>query len=299
MKNSRKKKISKSDMAFQIVAYMVFSFIFLICAYPFYYLLICTISDNKLVDLNAVTVLPRGVHFNNYMEVLKLERIRDSAIISVLRTVIGTGISLLVTAYMAYFFSKEIMWHRKLFYRLTVATMYFSAGIIPIYLNLKMFGLLNNFWVYVIPTCFSVYNMILVKTYMESLPGSLEESAEIDGAGYMVRFFMIVLPLSKPILATVGLFAAVAQWNSVFDTKLYVTNSKLYTMQFVLYEYYNQIKSIQQTMDQLGGSELVNASSTTSVRLTMTAVTVIPVMCIYPFIQKYYMKGIMIGAVKG
>jgi ABC-type glycerol-3-phosphate transport system permease component len=127
----------------------------------------------------------------------------------------------------------------------------------------------------------------------------LEEAAEMDGAGYLSRFFLIVLPLSKPILATVGLFSAVSQWNSIFDTKLYITNSKLYTLQFVLYEYYNQIKSIQQTMDQMGGSELVNAASTTSVRLTMTAVTVIPVMCIYPFIQKYYMKGIMIGAVKG
>lgn len=296
---ARRKKMSRSDLGFHIVAYLVFSLIFLICAYPFYYLLICTISDNKLVELNAITILPRGIHFNNYKEVLKLERIRTSAVISVLRTVLGTGISLLFTAYMAYFFSKEIMWHRKLFYRMTVATMYFSAGIIPTYLNLKMFGLLNNFWVYIIPTCFSVYNMILVKTYMESLPSSLEESAEIDGAGYLIRFFKIVLPLSKPILATVGLFSAVTQWNNVFDTKLYVTNSKLYTLQFVLYEYYNQIKSLQQTMDQLGGSELVQASSTTSVRLTMTAVTVIPVMCIYPFIQKYYMKGIMIGAVKG
>lgn len=296
---SRRKRMSRSDLGFHIVAYLLFSLIFLICAYPFYYLLICTISDNKLVELNAITILPRGIHFNNYKEVLRLERIRTSAVISILRTVLGTGINLLFTAYMAYFFTKEIMWHRKLFYRLTVATMYFSAGIIPIYLNLKMFGLLNSFWVYIIPTCFSVYNMILVKTYMESLPSSLEESAEIDGAGYLIRFFKIVLPLSKPILATVGLFSAVTQWNNVFDTKLYVTNSKLYTLQFVLYEYYNQIKSLQQTMDQLGGSELVQASSTTSVRLTMTAVTVIPVMCIYPFIQKYYMKGIMIGAVKG
>ena len=234
---SRRKRMSRSDLGFHIVAYLLFSLIFLICAYPFYYLLICTISDNKLVELNAITILPRGIHFNNYKEVLRLERIRTSAVISILRTVLGTGINLLFTAYMAYFFTKEIMWHRKLFYRLTVATMYFSAGIIPIYLNLKMFGLLNSFWVYIIPTCFSVYNMILVKTYMESLPSSLEESAEIDGAGYLIRFFKIVLPLSKPILATVGLFSAVTQWNNVFDTKLYVTNSKLYTLQFVLYEY--------------------------------------------------------------
>ena len=295
----KKKKMSPQDIIFHIICYTLFTVFFLICAYPFYYLLICTVSNNKLVDLNTITLIPKGFHLDNYREVLKLERIRSAAVISLLRTSVGTAVSLLITAYMGYFFSKEIMWHRKFFYRFTVATMYFSAGIIPIYLNMKMFGLLNSFWAYIIPTCFSVYNMILIKTYIESLPRSLEEAAEMDGAGYLSRFFLIVLPLSKPILATVGLFSAVSQWNSIFDTKLYITNSKLYTLQFVLYEYYNQIKSIQQTMDQMGGSELVNAASTTSVRLTMTAVTVIPVMCIYPFIQKYYMKGIMIGAVKG
>lgn len=295
----KKKKMSRSDLLFHIAGYFVYTLILLLCAYPFYYLLICTISDNSLVNLNKITIIPKGIHFDNYLEVLKLDRIKTSAVVSVLKTALGTGASLLVTSYMAWFFTKENLWHRKLFYRLTIATMYFSAGMIPIYLNIKMLGLLNNFWVYVIPHCISVYNMILVKTYMESLPASLEESAEIDGAGYMVRFFRIVLPLSKPILATVGLFAAVSQWNNIFDTKLYITDSRIYSLQFVLYEYYNQVKSIQQTMDQLGGSEMANAASTLSVRLTMTAVTVIPVMLIYPGIQKYYMKGIMLGAVKG
>lgn len=298
-KHTGKVKMSKSDIIFHVIAYILFSLIILVFAYPFYYLLICTISDNRLVNLNQIVLYPIGVHFSNYVEVFKLERIQTSAVISVLKTVIGTASSLLVTSYMAYFFSKENMWHRKLFYRFTVATMYFSAGMIPIYLNIKMLGMLNSFWVYIIPHCFSVYNMILVKTYMESLPASLEESAEIDGAGYLTRFVKIVLPLSKPILATVGLFAAVSQWNNVFDTKLYVTNSKIYSLQFVLYEYYQQVKSVQETLEGMGGSELSNLASSQSVRLTMTAVTVIPIMLVYPFIQKYYMKGIMMGAVKG
>ena len=295
-KNKIKK--SKKDILFEAFLYVIFALIIIICAYPFYFLLISTISDNHLVNLNKITIIPKGIHFTNYIDVLKLERIRISAIVSVLKTVIGTAVNLLITSYMAYFFSKEEVWHRKFFYRFTILTMYFSVGIIPAYMNIKMLGLMNSFWVYIIPHAFTVYNMILVKTSMESIPPSLEESAEIDGAGYMTRFFRIVLPLSKPILATVGLFSAVSQWNNIFDTKLYITNYKLYSLQFTLWEYYNQIKSIQETLEEMGG-DMASAASTHSVRLTMTAVTMIPIICIYPFVQKYYMKGIMLGAVKG
>lgn len=297
---AKKVKMSKGDVIYHVICYIVFSILVIVFAYPFYYLLICTISENKAVNLNQVTFYPIGVHFRNYISVLKLERLQSAAIVSVARTVVGTACNVIGTAYMAYFFTKENMWHRKFFYRLFVATMYFSAGLIPGYLNTKMLGLLNTFWVYVIPSFFGVYNMILVKTFMESIPESLEESAEIDGAGYLVRFTRIMLPLSKPILATVGLFTAVAQWNAVFDTKLYVTNTKLYSLQFVLYEYYNQVKALQTAMEQLGAdADSLKVASELSVRLTMTAVTVIPIMCVYPFIQKYYMKGMMLGAVKG
>ena len=157
---------------------------------------------------------------------------------------------------------------------------------------------MNSFWVYVIPNCFTAYNMVLVKTSMEALPPSLEESAEIDGAGYLVRFFKIVIPLSKPILATIALFTAVGQWNNIFTTKLYIVNHKLYSLQYVLHEYYQRIQSIQDSIHE-GGGEMSQLASATSIRLTMTAVTVIPIMCVYPFIQKYYMKGMMLGAVKG
>lgn len=302
MRNNKtgKIKMNREDIVVSVLGYTIFSVLLLIFAYPFYYLLISTISDNNLVSMNKISLYPVGLHLNNYVEVMKLKRLQDAAWISIARTLAGTAISLLVTSYVGYFFTKEKMWHRKFFYRFTVATMYFSAGTIPIYLNIKMLGLLNNFWVYVIPGCLSIYNMILVKTYMESLPASLEEAAEIDGAGYFTRFFRIVLPLCKPILATVGLFCAVGQWNALFDTKLYITDTKLYTLQFVLYEYYEQVKSIQETIVlHGGGQDMLNAASSQSVRLTMTAVTVIPIICVYPFIQKYYMKGIMVGAVKG
>ncbi len=300
-KTSKENKIkqSKSDVIFKIVLYIIFGFVVFICAYPFYYLLICTISDNRLVALNQITILPKGIHFTNYEEVLKLSRIQNAALLSIIKTALGTASNIIVSSYMAYFFSKEEVWHRKFFYRFTILTMYFTAGTVPIYMNIKMLGLMNTFWVHIVPHIFTVYNMILIKTYMESIPGSLEESAEIDGAGYLTRFFNIALPLSKPILATVGLFSAVSQWNNVFDTKLYITNSKLYSLQFVLFEYFEQIKSVQQTIEEGGGGDVAAAASTMSVRLTLTAVTMIPIICVYPFVQKYYLKGIMLGAVKG
>jgi len=288
------------EKAFNIIAYAVFAILMIIFAYPFYFLLISTISDNNLVNMNKIIFFPQGIHFQNYIDLLHVKRFASSAVVSVARTVIGTTLTVIFNFYVAYFFTKQEMWGRKVWYRLIVITMYFSAGLIPGYLNIKMLGMVNSFWVYVIPGCFSAYNMILIKTFIEALPSELEESAEIDGAGYMSRMFKIVLPLSKPILATVALFSAVGQWNSLFDTKMYISDSSLYTLQFTLYEYNQQVKSLQDTLIQMGiESEFAKADSTLSLRLTMTAVTVIPVICIYPFIQKYYMKGLLLGAVKG
>ena len=222
-------KYSAGDHIFQAINYAVFTLITLICVYPFYYIVINTISDNKLVDLGRVMFYPIGIHFDNYVNIMKLPNMGTGAINSVARTVIGTALCTLLTSYMAYLFTKEELWGRKVWYRLTVATMYFSAGLIPGYLNIKMLGLMNTFWVYIIPSLISVYNMVLVKTYIESLPASLEESAQIDGAGYFRRFAVIVLPLCVPILATIALYSAVGHWNNFMDCLLYIQSPKLYT----------------------------------------------------------------------
>lgn len=292
----KKKKLTRSDMVFQICAGIGFGLIALLCAYPFYYLMICTISDNQLVNLGRITLLPKGIHFDNYIQIFEVQNLVNSFSVSVLRTVLGTASSLLVTSYMAYFFTKEEMVGRKIWYRMVVITMYFSAGMIPVYLNNRMLGLTNTFWIYVIPSLLSVYNMILIKTSIESMPADLEESAYLDGAGYFTRFFRIVLPLQKPILATVALFSAVNHWNDFFTTKLYITSPKLYTLQFQLYELLNQITAAS---EQITDSDRYASITPVGIRLTLTAVVVIPIMLVYPFIQKYYVKGIMIGAVKG
>jgi len=299
MNNSGKPKrvkMSREDKIYNIVGIVIFSAITLICFYPFYYLLICTISDQQLVGMNKIVWLPRGINFRNYVEIFQVQNLANSALISVLRTVITTAVSLVCTSYMAYFFTKRNMWGHTFWYRFTVITMYFSAGMIPEYLNNRMLGLTNSFGIYVIPAAISVYNMVLVKTNIESMSPSLEESAYLDGAGYVKRFFYIVLPLQVPILATVSLFTAVNQWNDFFTTKLYITNTKLYTLQFLLYELLNQVTA---AAEQINNANPYASITPAGIRLTLTAVVIIPIICVYPFVQRYYVKGLMVGAVKG
>lgn len=288
--------MTREDRIYNITAIIFFVILTLICVYPFYYLMICTISDQKMVDLNQIILLPHGINFQNYVEIFHVQNLANSFFISVARTVCTTALSLVCTSYMAYFFTKQNMWGHKFWYRFTVITMYFSAGMIPEYLNNRMLGLNNTFWVYVIPAAISVYNMVLVKTNIEAMSPELEESAYLDGAGYLTRFFKIVLPLQTPILATISLFTAVNQWNDFFTTKLYITNTKLYTLQFLLYELLNQVTA---AAEQIDAAATVSTITPTGIRLTLTAIVVIPIICVYPFVQRFYVKGLMVGAVKG
>ena len=197
------------------------------------------------------------------------------------------------------------MWKRKFCYRFLIATMYFNAGLIPLYLTMKNLHLVNNFLVYIIPAIVQPFNIILVKTYTESIPKSLQEAAEIDGAGFMKIFWKVILPVSKPILATIAIFSAVGQWNSFQDTLIYITDNKLYSLQYLLYTYINQANSLSTMIKNttsatsLNMDSLMNQQTPTSIRMTVTAVVVIPILLVYPMFQKYFVKGIMIGSVKG
>ena len=200
------------------------------------------------------------------------------------------------------FSSGETLWKRKFWYRFVAITMYFNAGIIPWYLAMKTIGLTNNFWGYIFPTVVQPFYIILCKTYCESVPQALQDAAEIDGAGTLRIFFRIMLPVIKPILATIAIFAAVNQWNAFQDTLLLMRDKRLYTLQYVLYQYITQASSIKisssTTTTDIAGA-LATAATATSIRMTVTVVVVIPVMMIYPFFQRFFTKGIMIGAVKG
>ncbi len=302
--NKTKKKRTRSDITFNIINYAVFAIITLICVYPFYYMIINTISSNALSANGDINILPKGIHFENYKQVLKLKGLSLAAGISVARTVLGTACTVFASAYLGYMFTQQKMWGRKLWYRFVVITMYFNAGIIPLFLTMKSLNLTNSFWVYVIPAIVQPFNIILVKTYVESIPKSLQEAAEIDGAGFFKIFYKIVLPTCTPILATVAIFAAVAQWNSFQDTLIYVTDQKLWSLQYLLYTYINQAASLATLVkNSVGGglnmAALATTQTPTSIRMTVSVVVVLPILFIYPLFQRFFVKGIMIGSVKG
>ena len=298
-------KKTKGDIVFGILNYAVFGLFTLICFYPFYYLIINSVSANDLSSNGSINFLPSQLHLENYKQVLQLKGLGLAALVSVGRTIIGTICTVLASAFLGFMFTQERMWRRKLWYRLMVVTMYFNAGLIPMLLTMQNLHLTNSFWVYVIPVIVQPFNIILVKTYMESIPRSLQEAAEIDGAGIMKVFLKIILPTSTPILATIAIFAAVAQWNSFQDTLIYVTDQKLYSLQYILYQYINQANSLATMVKNSSGGTNLNMAALatqqtpTSIRMTVSVIVVMPILFIYPMFQRYFVKGIMIGSVKG
>ena len=263
----------------------------------------CTWEKTDFMEYPPV-ILPSGFTLSNYKEILTLKGFFPALGMSVLRTVVGTGLSVFCCSFLAYLFTKDKMPARKILYRFVVFTMYISGGMIATYIVIKSYGLLNNFWVYILPTMISAYNMILIKTYIEQLPPALEESAALDGAGYITCFFKIILPLCKPIIATVVVFVAVGQWNSWFDNHIYTrANESLTTLQYLLYNYLNEAQRLaEQLKTASSGADMTQAMAAISpkgIRMTITVLASLPIFALYPFMQKYFSKGIMVGAVKG
>jgi len=292
------------DVIFNILNYSFFIIFALSYIFPFYYLLINTISDNDLVRKGAIRLIPKGIHLKNYISLKNVADLMQAFKITTLRTLIGTAIMVAASGLVGFLVTKKEMWGRSFWYRFIIVTMYFNAGLIPWYLNMSMLGLTDNFLGYIIPGIVAPYNIILVKTYIESIPAELEESAYIDGASYVTVFLRIIWPLSKPILATIAIFGAVGHWNSFQDSLIIMQNSSnLYTLQHRLYMYLNQTTNIGQLM--VSGTTDLPASlqaallDTKTIKYTVSMVTVLPILFVYPFMQRYFEKGIMLGAVKG
>ena len=298
----KKKKISLGDWIFNIFLGLFFTLFTLICIYPFYYLIIDTISANDISANGQIMILPKGIHFQNYIDVFKIPDLASAALVSLGRTVLGTIGAVLGAAYLGFMFTQQKMWARKFWYRFTIITMYFNAGLIPWYITMRNLHLTNNFLAYILPAIVQPFNIILVKTYMESISPALQEAAEIDGASVMKVFMKIMLPLAKPIMATIAIFAAVGQWNSFQDTLILMTKPALYTLQFLLYQYINQASSLAAMIKNgtvISTSSLATMQTPTSIRMSVSVVVIIPILLVYPFFQKYFVKGIMIGSVKG
>lgn len=297
-------KTSKGDRTFQVINILIFAIFAIICAYPFYYLIINSISANDLSASGKVNFLPHGFQLENYVKVFQLNGLGTAAMVSLGRTVIGTICTVLASVYLGFMFTQQRMWHRKLWYRFMVITMYFNAGLIPMYMTMKTLHLTNSFWVYIIPAIVQPFNIIMAKTYVESIPPALQEAAEIDGAGTMTVFAKVILPTCKPIMATIAIWSAVGQWNSFQDTLIYITDQKLYSLQYLLYTYLNQASSLATMVQQSGGNvsavaNLATQQTPTSIRMTISVIDVLPILFVYPIFQKSFVKGIMIGSVKG
>ena len=297
-------KKTVEDYIITWTTYVIYTFFAFVCVYPFYYILINSVSANDLSERGKVLFVPLKFHLSNYQQVMKINGLVNSFKISILRTVVGTMFTVVVSGVLGYMFTKETLWKRKFWYRFVVATMYFNAGIIPWFITMRNLHLTNNFWAYIFPVAVQPFYIVLCKTFVESIPKELEEAAVIDGAGTLQIFFKIIIPVIKPIIATVAIFASVAQWNSFQDTLLLVTDPKLYTLQFTLYQYINQASSLKalvntSTSAAAMAASLAHAQTATSIRMTVSVIVVLPIICVYPIFQRYFTKGIMIGAVKG
>ncbi|MDY3854868.1 MAG: carbohydrate ABC transporter permease [Butyribacter sp.] len=302
-KHKKMYRTTPGDVVFNVLNYTFFGLFTLTCIFPFYYLFINTVSNNDLVKKGLVNFYPKGFNIDNYIALRQVSDLGSAFIVTITRTIIGTILMVLASAFVGYLVTKQEMWHRSFWYRFLVITMYFNAGMIPIYLNMALLGLTQNYLVYIIPGIVQPYNIILVKTYIESIPSELEESAFIDGASYMAVFRKLIWPLSKPILATIAIFGAVGHWNSFQDSLLYMQgNSSLFTLQHRLYVYLNTSSNLAALMSQGGTAAqqaMEQALNAKVIKYTISMVSVIPIFCVYPFMQKYFEKGIMLGAVKG
>ena len=294
------KNRSFSDRVFDLINYTIFTLFAFVCVYPFYYIFINTISNNELSEKGGIIWLPQQMHLQNYIDAFKIPGLGQATLISISRTVIGTALMVFVAAFLGYMFTRETLFKRRFWYRFVVVTMYFNAGIIPWYLTMMNLKLTNNFWGYILPTMVSPFYIILTKTYIESTPKEIQEAADVDGAGVLTIFLKIMLPICKPILATIAIFSAVGHWNSFQDTLLLVTQERLYTLQFILYRYLQSSQSLSSIVNATAGSAVaINVQTQTSIRMTVTIIVALPIIMVYPFFQRFFVKGIMIGAVKG
>ena len=289
------------ERIFDIINYLFLIIVMIVTLYPFLNVLAISLNESTDTVRGGIYVWPREFTINNYLEIMKYDNLVTGFINSVMRTVIGTILGVFAQAMVAFTLSRADFQGRKFVSTFLVLTMYFSGGLIPGYMLIRDLGLMNSFWVYILPGLVSAFNIIIIRSFMDGLPFSLQESAKMDGANDFTIFYRIILPLCKPVLATIALFVAVGQWNSWFDTYLFNSmNENLTTLQYELMKILdntsmggnvdaNQMRPNEQQQNQV---------SPESIKMAITMVTVVPIMLVYPFVQRYFIQGMTLGAVK-
>lgn len=300
MKGLNLHRRTTGDVIFDVVNAIILTLYMVVLLYPLINTVAISFNDGTDALRGGIYLWPRMFTLQNYQTVLKKSSMLTAAKISVLRTVLGTLSSTLVTSLLAYILSRPEFIFKKQLSLLYVVTMYVSGGLIPVFLVYKELGLTNSFWVYILPGMVSAFNMLVMRTYINGLSPSLAESAEIDGAGHMTIFFKIIMPLCMPVIATIALFTAVGQWNSWFDAMLYNRmRNDLTTLQ---YELMKLLNSVTNNSAQVSSSDAMAASAgqvtPASIRAAATVITSLPIVCLYPFLQRYFVAGLTIGGVK-
>lgn len=291
---------TKEDWIIDIVIYIVMIFVLVLTVYPFYYELVLSLNDGMDAYRGGIYLWPRVFTLDNYRELFSDSGWLTAIGVSVARTMLGTLFGVFVTSIVAYALSFEHVLFRGVYYKLYIFTMYFSGGIIPFYIVLRTLGFINNFMVYVIPGMLNVYYMLILISFYRETPRALYESAWLEGANDLQVFWHIALPISKASLATIALFFAVNQWNSWMDSVYYVTKDSLRPMAYKMMVII-QRNSVSLDMQAMMASSGQSSSSvtTSSIQAAAMILAVVPILCVYPFVQKYFVKGVLIGSVKG
>lgn len=294
----KKMKTSFADKSFVFCNTLFMILFVIITLYPVINTVAYSFNDGVDAVRGGIHLLPRKFTLKNYSVVLHMQNFVTGAVVTVARTVIGTILALIANAILAYIVSRKEFIFKSQLSLFWVVTMYVNGGMIPVLLLYRNLHLTNSFLVYIIPGMVSAFNVLVMRTYMQGLPESLEEAAKIDGAGYTKIFVRIITPLCKPVYATVALFVAVGHWNSWFDTMLYNRMKSEYTT--LQYELMKLLSSVMHQSGSATGANTANASAVTpiTVRSAATVITMLPIICLYPFLQRYFVAGLTIGGVK-
>lgn len=286
--------LTVGEKVWQVVVYSILIILALLCLLPFLYVVAVSVTPESEVVRKGIVIIPESFTFLAYKEVFISHGIGQAYKITLFRTIVGTALNVLFTVLAAYPLSKKYLPGRSTFLIFIVFTMMFSGGLIPTYLLIRSLGLLNSPWVLIIPHLISAFNLVIIKGFFEQLPAEIEESARVDGASELQALWRIILPLSMPVLATISLFYAVGHWNSYFDAIVYLNDANLMPLQVVLRNILLNIAS--ESAESMANSGTV---SKFAVQMAAVVVTTVPILIVYPFMQKHFTKGVLMGSIKG
>ncbi|MBB2181909.1 carbohydrate ABC transporter permease [Lachnospiraceae bacterium MD1] len=293
-------KRSKGTIVFDTVNMIIMITFCFLCLYPIWYVIVNSFNDAKDAMMGGIYWWPRVFSLENYRTVFEDSSVLQSFKVTIGKTLLGTVTNVFFTAMVAYPLSKKDLVGRKWYMAIGTVTMFFSGGLIPTFILFKKMNLLNNFLVYIIPAAFNFFNLLIFINFFREIPSALEEAAKIDGANDLKIFLRIIIPLSKPVLATIALFCGVGQWNDYFGGLMFMTTRvDLEPIQTYLYRMVAQAQSSQMANISSAASNISTPETTsTAIKLATMVITTLPICCVYPFLQKYFVKGMMVGAVK-